>query len=259
MRSLNLNIVKDYVNENIVDFHQRKLKSLEELKLEKLLTKNPYLFRAKNLVTPQELVEDLLFAFLSSSEEKLFGDFLEGLSIFIAEQTCNGHKSTAQGVDLEFFNNNTHYIMSIKSGPNWGNSSQQDKLEDDLKVAVSRIKQSHHAVNIQPVLGICYGKTKTSFIRGYMKIVGQNFWYLISENPDLYTDIIEPIGYRAQEHNENFYDERKKIIGRFSHEIDNKYYDANTGLIDWVKLVQFNSGNYNPDDLISKSQFMESQ
>lgn len=243
MKPLNLNLVKDYVNEHIVDFHQRKLRSLEELKLEKLLTKNPYLFRAKNLVTPQELVDDLLTAFLSSSEEKLFGDFLEGLALFIAEQTCNGHKSTAQGVDLEFFNNNIHYIVSIKSGPNWGNSSQQDKLEQDLKTAVARLKQAQRNINVQPVLGICYGKTKTSFLRGYMKIVGQNFWYLISENPDLYTDIIEPIGHKAYEHNENFHMERKKIVGRFSHEIHEKFFDPNTGLIDWVKLVKFNSGN----------------
>jgi hypothetical protein len=249
MKILNLDSVRNYVNENIVDFHQRKLKSLEELKLEKLLTKNPYLFRAKNLVTPQDLIEDLLSAFLSSSEEKLFGDFLEGLAVFVAEQTCGGHKSTAQGIDLEFFNRNTHYVVSIKSGTNWGNSSQQDKLEQDLETAVGRLKQSHRAPNIQPVLGICYGKTRTSFIRGYMKIVGQNFWYLISENPNLYTDIVEPIGYRAQEHNKNFYEERQKIVGRFSHEIHNKYYDANTGLIDWVKLVQFNSGNYNPDTI----------
>lgn len=243
MKSLNLNLVKDYVNEHIVDFHQRKLRSLEELRLEKLLTKNPYLFRAKNLVTPQELIDDLLTAFLSSSEEKLFGDFLEGLALFIAEQTCSGHKSTAQGVDLEFFNNNTHYIVSIKSGPNWGNSSQQDKLEQDLKTAVARLKQAQRNINVQPVLGICYGKTKTSFLRGYMKIVGQNFWYLISENPDLYTDIIEPIGHKAYEHNENFHMERKKIVGRFSHEIHEKFFDPNTGLIDWVKLVKFNSGN----------------
>ena len=246
MNQLNLHKVRDYVNENIVDFHQRKLKSLEELKLKKLLTKNPYLFRAKNLVTPQELVDDLLSAFLSSSEEKLFGDFLEGLALFVAEQTSGGHKSTAQGVDLEFMNNDTHYVVSIKSGPNWGNSSQQDKLEQDLKTAVARLKQSRRSLNVQPVLGICYGKTKTTFLRGYMKIVGQNFWRLISENPDLYTDIIEPIGHRAREHNENFLVERKKIVGRFSHEIHEKFYDPDTGLIDWVKLVRFNSGNYKP-------------
>jgi hypothetical protein len=80
-----------------------------------------------------------------------------------------------------------------------------------------------------------------------MKIVGQNFWYLISENPNLYTDIIEPIGYRAYEHNENFHTERKKIVGRFSHEIHEKFFDPKSGLIDWVKLVQFNSGNLNQE------------
>jgi hypothetical protein len=244
MNPLDLSVIRNYVNENIVDFHQRKLKSLEELKLDKILTKNPYLFKAKNLNTPQELVEDLLTAFLSSSEEKLFGDFLEGLAVFVAEQTCGGHKSTAQGVDLEFFNNHTHYVVSIKSGPNWGNSSQQDKLEQDLKAAVARLKQSHRNLNVQPILGICYDKTKTSFIRGYMKIVGQNFWHLISENPNLYTDIVEPIGYRAKIHNENFLIEKDKIISRFTIEIGNKFFNPQTGEVDWIKLIQFNSGNY---------------
>ena len=247
MNSLNLNDVKDYVNENVVDFHQRRLKSLEELNLEKLLTKNPYLFKAKNLLTANALIEDLLSAFLSSSEEKLFGDFLEGLAVFVAQKTCGGHKSTAQGVDLEFFNNDTHYVVSIKSGTNWGNSSQQDKLEQDLKTAVARLKQSKRSSNIQPVLGICYGKTKTTFLRGYMKIVGQNFWHLISENPNLYTDIVEPIGYRAREHNEDFAKKKAGLVNMFAMEFIPKFCNPSNGYIDWVKLVQFNSGNYKPD------------
>lgn len=245
MNVLNLDDVKEYVNDHVVDFHRRRIKSLEELRLEKLLTKNPYLFKAKNLRTPELLVRDLLSAFLSSSEEKLFGDFLEGLAVFVAERTCGGHKSTAQGVDLEFFNNGTHYVVSIKSGPNWGNSSQQSKLEQDLQTATARLKQARRNLNVQSVLGICYGKTKTAFIRGYMKIVGQNFWYFISENLDLYTDIIEPIGHRAREHNESFEKERDKIISRFSIEMGNTFFDAKTGELDWVKLVQYNSGNYN--------------
>lgn len=245
MNVLNLDDVKEYVNDHVVDFHRRRIKSLEELRLEKLLTKNPYLFKAKNLRTPELLVRDLLSAFLSSSEEKLFGDFLEGLAVFVAERTCGGHKSTAQGVDLEFFNNDTHYVVSIKSGPNWGNSSQQSKLEQDLQTATARLKQARRNLNVQSVLGICYGKTKTTFIRGYMKIVGQNFWYFISENLDLYTDIIEPIGHRAREHNESFEKERDKIISRFSIEMGNTFFDAKTGELDWVKLVQYNSGNYN--------------
>ena len=242
MKTLSLERVNNYVNEHIVDFHQRKINSLEDLQLSKLLRKNPYLFRAKNIQTAGELIKGLLDAFLSSSEEKLFGDFLENLAIFVAGETCNGRKSSAPGVDMEFENGGVHYIVSIKSGPNWGNSSQHNRLEQDLKTAVGRLKQSQHEVNVQPVLGICYGKTRTSFPRGYMKVVGQNFWYLISENKSLYTDIIEPVGFRATEHNERFNRERARVENRFAAEFVEKYCEAD-GSIDWIKLIEFNSGN----------------
>lgn len=195
------------------------------------------------------MILGLLEAFLSSSEEKLFGDFLEGLALFVAEMTCGGHKSTAPGVDLEFFNHGIHYVVSIKSGPNWGNSSQQNKLEQDLKNAVKRLKQSKRGANVQPVLGICYGKTRTNYLRGYLKIVGQNFWYLISENKCLYTDIIEPVGYRAKEHNENFYLERSKVINRFTKQFVDSFCDQD-GALDWARLVQFNSGNFDLDGFL---------
>jgi hypothetical protein len=252
MNSLNIEKVCDYVNENIMEFHRHKIKSLEELNLGKLLKKNPYLFKAKNITTANSLIEGLLEAFLSSSEEKLFGDFLEGLAVFIAEETCNGHKSTASGVDLELINNKIHYVVSIKSGPSWGNSSQQDKLEQDLKNAVIRLKQSKKGINVQPVLGICYGKTKTSYVRGYLKVVGQNFWYLISENENLYTDIIEPIGYRAKEHNDIFLVEKGKVINRFTKQFMDLYC-AENGAIDWIKLVEFNSRNLDLDKFIDSS------
>jgi len=249
MNPLDLDKVCGYVNENVVDFHRHRIKSLEELKLDKLLTKNPYLFKAKNITTAGELISGLLEAFLSSSEEKLFGDFLENLVVFIAEMTCGGHKSTAPGVDLEFINNGVHYVISVKSGPSWGNSSQQDKLEQDLKNAVVRVKQSKLGVNVQPVLGICYGKIKTSYLRGYMKVVGQNFWYLISENQNLYTDIIEPIGYRAKEHNETFLVEKSKVTNQFTKQFIDRFCD-DSGTIEWVKLVEFNSGNFDLDKFL---------
>ncbi|NLE89350.1 MAG: cytosolic protein [Dehalococcoidales bacterium] len=243
MKAIPAGDICTYVNENIISFHDAKLKSLEKLKLDTLIKKNPYLFKAKNIQTASEMIGGLLDAFLSSSEEKLFGDFLEGLALFIAGQTSQGHKSAAQGIDLEFFNNDIHYVVSIKSGPNWGNSSQQDKLEQDFKNVVKRIKQSNQNINVQPVLGICYGKTKTSYLRGYMKIVGQNFWYLISENKDLYTDIIEPIGYKARDHNENFIQKKNNITNRFTKEFIDRFCFSD-GAINWNELVKSNSGNY---------------
>lgn len=251
MNNLDLDQVCEYVNSNIMYFHGRRIASLEELKLKRLLTKNPYLFKAKHITTAGELVESLLEAFLSSSEEKHFGDFLEGLAIFISQQTCGGHKSSAQGADLEFINRDTHYVISIKSGPNWGNSSQHKKLAEDLRASVTRIQQSRTALKVQAVLGICYGKTRSNYMKkaGYLKVVGQNFWYLISENQALYTDIIEPIGYRAKEHNEAYYAERSRVINRFTKQFIDDFCDS-SGAIDWVRLVEFNSGNFDLDRIL---------
>ncbi len=244
MKPLELDAVREHVNTHIENFHQARLRSLTQLKLEKLLRrKNPYLFRAKHITTAAELVEGLMTAYLSSSEEKHFGDFLEGLAIFVAGQTCDGHKSAAPGVDLEFMHAGTHYIVSIKSGPNWGNSSQQKRLAQDLHDAVRRVRQARTTLHVEPVLGICYGRSATTYTkRGYLKLVGQNFWYFISENPDLYTDIIEPIGHRAREHNERFLVERAKIVNRFTQKFIERFC-APDGAIDWVTLVAFNSGN----------------
>ena len=200
MIPLNISEVNEYVNKYIVEFHNRRIAIIRDLSLRKLISKNPYLFRAKNITRASDLIEGTLEAFLSSSEEKLFGDFLEDLAIFVASKTTGGHKSSAPGMDLEFDNNGTYYVVSIKSGPNWGNSSQHARLATDFGNAEKRLRQSLHIKAVLKVLGICYGKTKTTTTKeGYIKVVGQNFWTLISDNQNLYIDIIEPVGYKARD------------------------------------------------------------
>ncbi|MFQ5578272.1 MAG: PmeII family type II restriction endonuclease [Anaerolineae bacterium] len=87
-------------------------------------------------------------------------------------------------------------------------------------------------------------------MRGYLKVVGQNFWYLISQNKDLYTDIIEPIGYRAKQHNDAFYHEKGKVVNRFTKEFIDNFCDG-AGSIDWVRLVEWNSGNFDLNHIMS--------
>ena len=250
MEPLNLPAVEEYVNENISVFHEGRLESLENLDMKRLLRKNPYLFRAKNILTASEMVEGFMEAYLSSSEEELFGVFLEGLAVFVAEQTSGGHKSTAKGADLEFINQGVHYIVSIKSGPNWGNASQQNQLEDDLKTAVGRVRQGDMRANVQSVLGICYGRTRTNFLRGYLKVVGQNFWYFISENRELYTEIVDPIGYRAKEHNEQYMARKAEAANRITRDFIGEYCHP-SGAIDWSKLVEATCGNYDLDKFMA--------
>ena len=247
MNPLNLEEVCTYVNENIDKFHAHRIEITSKVKLGQLISKNPYLFRAKNIIKASELIEGTLDAFLSSSEEKLFGDFLEDLAIFVASKTCGGHKSACEGMDLEFENNGIYHVISIKSGPSWGNSAQHARLATDFANAEKRLRQSSHFPIVQKVLGICYGKTHTaSTSRGYIKVVGQNFWTLISESQNLYIDIIEPVGFRAKEHNDKYIQERGRITNLLTLQFIKSFCD-DSGIIDWPKLIKANSGNYDLD------------
>lgn len=238
--------VKEYVEQNIGQFHQNRIKKLETLRLKTILSKkNPYLFKAKYCVTAHDIVKSLTDAFLSSAEETIFGDWMEGLAIFVNQQVYGGWKSAATGIDLEFDRKGIRYIVSIKSGPNWGNSSQIDKLKEDFKSAKKTLRTSRSNLMIEAVNGCCYGKDSSPDKGDYIKYCGQDFWYFISGEKTLYVDIIEPLATKARERNEEFQKRYAQMINVFTKEfIDDFCKDS--GEIDWEKLVEFNSGNKTP-------------
>ena len=245
MVKLNLNSVKKYVEENIGSFHAKRLENLKKLKFSKiLLRKNPYLFKAKNVLTAQDLVKGLLDAHLSSQEETIFGDFLEGLAIFICEKVYGGKKSAAEGIDLEFDKEGIKYIVTIKSGPNWGNSSQQNKMKSDFRKAKKILKTNSNIAAIVSVNGCCYGRENQPEKEEYIKLCGERFWEFISGNKNLYTEIIEPLGYKAKEKNEEFFEEYSRLINSFTFEFSKEF--CVDGKIDWKRLVKFNSSIENP-------------
>lgn len=249
MNPLQMDKVCDYIHENIMGFHQRRIEAVEGISLDALLEINPYIFRIKNITLASEVTDDLLDTFIFSLKEEFFGNFLKELAIFVAEMTFSGYKSTVPGVDLEFVNNGIHYIVLVKSGTNWENSLQQDKLEQNLKNAVGCVKQSTRGTNVQAVWGICYGKTKTSHLRGYLKIAGQNFWYLISENKELYIEIVKLISYHINEYNGIFRQQEGRISNLLVRQFIERFCD-DKGMIDWNRLVQFNSSNFDLDEFL---------
>jgi len=244
MRQIENSDVIIYVEKNISTFHIKRLQNLEELKLSKILKrKNPYLFKAKNILTAQDLVKTLLDAHLSSQEETIFGEFLEGLAIFICEKVFDGKKSAAEGIDLEFRRDNKTYIISIKSGPNWGNSRQIKKMKDDFNKVKRILRTNNPDIHVIAVNGCCYGKDNNPDKGDYHKLCGQRFWEFISGNGDLYTEIIEPLGHKAKERNEEFLESYAQIINKFTLEFMEQF--CSNGKINWNKLVKFNSGKDN--------------
>lgn len=241
MNQFKLTDLIQYVEENIGVFHEKRIASLDKLRLKTVLKKkNPYLFKAKHFLTSEQIIKALTDAFISSNEETIFGDWLEGLAIFINQKVYNGWKSGIPGIDLEFDNGNIRYIVSNKSGPNWGNSSQIAKMKSDFITAKRTLRTSNSGLIITPVNGCCYGCDNNPDKGDYYKYCGQYFWEFISGQSNLYKDIIEPIGHKAKEKNEFFLQSYANMINKFTKEFSNDFCSDN-GQIDWEKLVEFNS------------------
>lgn len=237
--------IEEYVKENISNFHNSRIEKLKSLKLTKLLkAKNPYLYKAKDLNTAQDVVENLAVAFMSSAEESIFGNWLEGLAIYIAMEAYGGRKSSAEGIDLEMEKEGVHYLVSIKSGPKWSNSSSMKKLIENFAKAKRIYTTSGNKKIVEAIEGCCYGRPEQSVKDHHTKLCGKAFWAFISGCESLYTDIIEPLGADAQKKNQEYADEYARMINKFTKEFANKYCD-DKGDIRWGEIVRLNSSDLN--------------
>jgi hypothetical protein len=246
MKKLDQKVVTQYVENNIDTFHQKRIQSLDSLKLVKVLKrKNPYLYKAKYVLTAEQIIKGIVDAHISSNEETIFGDWLEGLAIFINEKVYSGRKSGIQNIDLEFDKDNVRFIVNIKSGPNWGNSSQINKMNADFKTAKKILRTSNSNLNVIAVNGCCYGRDNKPDKGDYYKYCGQKFWEFISGDENLYIELIEPLGNKAKERNDDFMKSYSQMINKFTKEFTNNFC-LESGEIDWDKLVKINSAIVEP-------------
>lgn len=236
-----------FLERHIEAFHDARLRSLSEIRLITILRrKNPYLYRAKNVLIAEDMVRGLLDAHLSSQEETLFGAVLEALAIHVAGETSGGRKSSSEGIDLEFVRDGTFHLVSIKSGPNWGNASQTARMVTNFNRAKKILATNNPGVHVVAVNGCCYGRDRSPDKElGYRKLCGQAFWEYLSGDADFYTKIVEPLGYRAQERNERFTSAYAQVVNRFTEEFSRDF--CRDGIIDWFALVRLNSSRDRPE------------
>lgn len=230
-----------YVEENIETFHEKRLRSLDELNLKKVIKrKNPYLFRVKHLLTAEAVVRGFVDAHISSNEETIFGSWLENFAIFINGAIYGGRKSGIPGIDLEFDRDGARYIVSIKSGPNWGNSSQIKKMKSDFIAAQKTLRTSDSKIKTVAVNGCCYGIDNNPDKGDYFKYCGQKFWEFISGDKELFVEIIEPLGHKAKEKNDAFAVSYGNLINRLTIEFARDFCKSD-GSINWEALIRLNS------------------
>ena len=235
-------LIAEYIDSTIKILKKKQLNILLSISYADFIKhQSLYMLYLQRTKTIEQIVQTWIDMKLQKSEETIFGDWLEGLAIFICQKVYGGWKSGITGIDLEFDKDNIRYIVSIKSSPNWGNSRQIPKMLSDFSAAKKTLRTSNSKLNIVAVNGCCYGKDSKPDKGDYFKYCGQEFWSFISENENLYLDIIEPLGHKAAERNKEYQILYSQMISEFTVQFLNEFCKE-TGEVDWIKLVKFNSG-----------------
>jgi hypothetical protein len=222
------------------DFYQHRMQRLGTLRLRQVLRrKSPYLYKAIGTQSANEVVEGILSAYLSSSDEGIFGaTFFEP----VAKAVSGGVVSPAEGVDIAIETPTKYLAVSVKSGPNPFNSSQKKRQNDEFLVLRSRLMKLKK--QFDAMLGHCYGRLRSepSKVQIYRDRSGQEFWTELTGDKDFYQKLIRLMREDLiTRHREEYRTAWQQAVNRYVREFTNDFCDEN-GAIDWERLLQFNSG-----------------
>lgn len=224
-------------------FYGSLIEKIDGLDIVKVMKrKNPYLYRAKAMQNASEIVESVLSAFISSSEETIFGNcFFEPIAI----AASGGQKALAEGIDIMIQNNdiNTIYAVAVKSGPSVFNADSKKRQEQNF-MAASKLAQQAKA-RYEAYIGYCYGKKKDSG-RGkpkmYQELAGKRFWAELTGDDEFYIKIIDFMGMLPEQYVAAYKESYNKAFNRLVREFSIDFCNED-GSINWEKLVEFNSGD----------------
>jgi hypothetical protein len=231
--------LKQLIARQLDEFYQHRLQKIGTLKLRQVLQrKNPYLFKALGSQNAPEVVSGLLAAYLSSSDEGMFGNaFFEP----IAKAVSGGNVSPSEGIDVAIETDTVYKAIAVKSGPNPFNSSQRKRQDDEFKSLRSRLLKLHK--QFDPILGHGYGKSRKINVKViYRDLAGQEFWEELTGDPDFYLKLIRYMETEVTaKHRAEYELAWDKALNRYVREFTNSFCHED-GTIDWEALVRFNSG-----------------
>jgi len=217
-------------------FYGHRLGKIQKTKLKAVLSrKNPYLFQALATEQASEMVQQILSAYLSSSDETMFGnDFFEP----IAREMSGGHTSDAKGVDIVVEDEKRIVAYALKSGPNALNASAKDKQASEFGELRSRLHKLRK--QFDPVLPAAYGKVNgdPTAKHGYRVRSGQTFWRELTGDPEFYLKLITLMKDIPAKHREAYQPEWDAAVNRLTREFLAEFCFPD-GRIHWEKLTRF--------------------
>lgn len=239
---VNEKAVEQAIAKALEEFYNSLLSKIDTINIKDIIKrKNPYLYRAKAMQSASEIVESVLSATVSSSEETIFGNcFFEPLAI----AASGGNKALAEGVDImvEDKEENTIYAIAVKSGPSVFNADSKKRQEQNFTAARKLAQQAKSLY--EPIIGYSYGKKRPTG-KGkptiYRELAGQDFWAELTGDSEFYLKIIRYMGNKPEMYLEKYRESYNKASNRLVRQFTADFCDEDGG-INWDKLVQFNRG-----------------
>lgn len=232
--------IEEHVQQCLDNFYTRRIAKLSKLKLnDTLKRKNPYLYRAIGTESASELIGQFLSAYMSSSDEGIFGDaFFEPLAKLVSSATTAG----GEGADIVRETTTTYTAIAVKSGPSVFNAMSRRRQNQEFMSLRSRMMKLQK--HFDAIVGYCYGK-KASNTKGsdqiFRELAGQAFWQELTGDSEFYLKIIAAMRTKPIEHKIAFREEWDKALNRFLREFTADYCHPD-GAINWNLLLEFNSG-----------------
>lgn len=240
-------ILENKISELLDIFFAKRCEALNELKLlNPVKRKNPYLYRAIGVSDASEIVEEILRAHVSSSDETIFGnDFFEPLAKWVATQHHTSARvavSDGEGVDITIEATDFISPIAVKSGVNVFNASSKKKQGENFATLGRRLQKVRK--HFDPIVGYCYGKKKQSSRAtvNFKELAGQEFWEFLTGEQDFYLRIVRLMKNKPTEHRPQFQEAFDNAKNRFTLEFLSLFSDPKSGAINWDRLLEFNSG-----------------
>lgn len=237
--------VKQAIARALENFYNSLISKIDEINIDEVLkSKNPYLYRAKSIQDSVDIVDSILQAYVSSSEETIFGNcFFEPIAI----AAVGGAKSGVKGVDFELndADSNTRFFVAVKSGTSIFNADSKARQEENFQTAAKTLRTSGGNINPRAIIGYAYG-TKNETGRGraciYEEVAGEEFWEVLTGDKDFYTKIISYMGTMPEQYIDDYKRSYSMAKNRLVRDFSNEFCNSD-GTINWEKLVDFNSGS----------------
>lgn len=231
---MNLAKLEALIAECLARFYKARLEGLNRLKLKNVLRKkNPYLYRALGIEKASEIVEQVMVAFLSSSDETIFGNiFFEPIARLVAR----GKVADGEGIDFVVETRKKILAVAVKSGPNWGNADQHKRQSTNFDALRKRLFKMQK--QFDPLCGQSYGQqcSEPTDNARYRRRSGQAFWEEITGDPDFYLKLTRLMKNVPAENRPTYKPIWDAAVNKFTAEFIAEFCFLN-GAIDWEKLT----------------------